>query len=68
MNLCVCVCVRVRVCVCMRLLVCACVLSSLPSKKETSSLAGTDGSFALADPTMELMVPSALRMKQIYHS
>ena len=50
-------CVRVRACM-------AASVMSLPSKKETSSLAGTVGSLALADPTMALMVPLALRKRQ----
>lgn len=33
----------------------------LLSKKETKSLAGSEGSFAMAEPLMELMVPSALK-------
>lgn len=36
---------------------------SLLSKKETSSLAGSEGFLAMAEPLMELMVPSALKKK-----
>lgn len=34
---------------------------SLLSKKETSSLAGSEASFAVAEPLMESMVPLALK-------
>lgn len=43
------------------------VCVDVPSKKLTSSLAGSDGSTILAVPSMKLTVPLALEIERVIH-